>query len=62
MLPGESYGQRSPTAYSSWGHKEWDMTEQLTPSFFIHLFPKCAIKNFKHSQSKIIVNIHIPTT
>ena len=26
-LPGESYGQRSLTGYSTWGHKESDMTE-----------------------------------
>ena len=29
FLPGESHGQRSLTGYSSWGHKELDMTEQL---------------------------------
>ena len=27
FLPGESYGQRSLVNYSSWGHKELDMTE-----------------------------------
>ena len=26
-LPGESQGQRSLAGYSSWGHKELDMTE-----------------------------------
>ena len=30
FLPGESHGQRSLVGYSSWGHKESDMTEQLT--------------------------------
>ena len=30
FLPGESHGQRSLTGYSPWGHKESDMTEQLT--------------------------------
>ena len=30
FLPGESYGQRSLAGYSPWGHKEWDMAEQLT--------------------------------
>ena len=29
-LPGESHGQRSLANYSPWGHKESDMTEQLT--------------------------------
>ena len=28
--PGESHGQRSLVSYSTWGCKEWDMTEQLT--------------------------------
>ena len=30
FLPGEVHGQRSLTGYSPWGHKESDMTEQLT--------------------------------
>ena len=34
FLPGEFYGQRSPAGYSSWGHKESDMTEQLILSLF----------------------------
>ena len=29
FFPGESHGQRSLACYSSWGHKELDMTEQL---------------------------------
>jgi len=29
-LPGESHGQRSLASYNPWGHKELDMTEQLT--------------------------------
>ena len=28
--PGESQGQRSLVGYSLWGHKELDMTEQLS--------------------------------
>ena len=32
FLPGESHGQRSQAGYSPWGHKESDMTEQLTLS------------------------------
>ena len=27
ILPGESYGQRSPAGYHSWGRKQSDMTE-----------------------------------
>ena len=30
FLPGESHEQRSLAGYSPWGHKESDMTEQLT--------------------------------
>ena len=40
FLPGESHGQRSLGGYSPWGHKELDMTEQLTLShlkFYIYL-------------------------
>ena len=32
FLLEESHGQRSLAGYSSWGHKEWDMTERLKPS------------------------------
>ena len=34
FLPGESYGWRNLAGYSPWGHKESDMTEQLTLSQF----------------------------
>ena len=30
FLPGESHGQRSLVGYSPWGHRESDMTEQLS--------------------------------
>ena len=30
FLPGESHEQRSLVGYSPWGHKDLDMTEQLT--------------------------------
>ena len=30
FLPGESRGQKSLAGYSPWGHKESDMTEQLS--------------------------------
>ena len=32
FLPREFHGQRSQAGYSPWGHKELDMTEQLTLS------------------------------
>ena len=30
FLPGKFHGQRSLVGYSPWGHKESDMTEQLS--------------------------------
>ena len=36
FLPGESHGQKSLVNYSPWGHKESDMTEQLTLSLHFH--------------------------
>ena len=33
FLPGESHGHRSLVGYSPWGHKESNMTEQLTLCF-----------------------------
>ena len=30
FLPGKSHGRRSLASYSLWGHKESDMTEQLS--------------------------------
>ena len=32
FLPGKSHEQRSLVGYSPWGHKEMDMTEQLSKS------------------------------
>ena len=32
FLPGEFHGQRSLAGYIPWGHKELDMTEQLSLS------------------------------
>ena len=34
VLPEESHGQRSLAGYSPLGHKESDMTEQLTHNYF----------------------------
>ena len=35
FFPGDSNGQRSLAGYSPWGHKELDMTEQLSTA---HLY------------------------
>ena len=37
FLLGESHGQRSLAGYSSWGHKESDMTERLNTFTFLIL-------------------------
>ena len=38
FLPGEFHGQRSPVAYSLWGHKESDMAERLTHASILDTF------------------------
>ena len=38
FLPGKSLGWRSLANYSPWGHKESDVTEQLTHTHFSNLF------------------------
>ena len=35
FLPRESHGQRSLVGYSPWGHKESDMTKQLSTHVYI---------------------------
>ena len=44
LLPGEFHGQRSLVGFSPWGHKEVDVTEQLTLSLStsLELLPKSA--------------------
>ena len=36
FLPGKFHGQRSLEGYSPWGHKESDMTEQLSTHTHTH--------------------------
>ena len=43
FFPGESHKQRSLAAYSPWGHKESDATEQLT--FSLHTWEEKLKKN-----------------
>ena len=42
FLPGKSHGQMSLVGYSPWGHKESDMTEQLTEhnefTYILHIY------------------------
>jgi len=35
FLPGEFHGQGSLTGYSSWSHKELDMTERLCTHIYV---------------------------
>ena len=41
FLPGKFHGQKSLAGYSSWGHKELDMTDKHfhVPFLFSHLLP-----------------------
>ena len=39
FLPGESHGQWSLEGCSFWGHKESDMTEQLSQAFIRRALP-----------------------
>ena len=48
LLPGEFPGQRSLGGYSPWGHKESDVTEQLT----ISLSWDTSFSNLKITQMK----------
>ena len=34
FLPGEFHGQKNLAGYTPWGHKDSDMTEQLTVSLW----------------------------
>ena len=38
FLPEKFHEQKSLAGYSSWGHQEWDMTEQLSTHFFNELY------------------------
>ena len=40
LLPGKSHGWRSMVGFSPWGHKEWDMTEQLHIHFVNMVYHK----------------------
>ena len=42
ILSGEFHGQRSLPGYSPWGHKESEMTEQLTLSLL--QFQNCSVR------------------
>ena len=46
FFPGEFHGQRSLVDYSPWGHKELDMTEQLTWPHNINEYANRQIKVF----------------
>ena len=39
FLPGEFHGQRNLAGYRPWGHKQLDMTEWLTLSLKLNLYP-----------------------
>ena len=49
FLPGKSQGQRSLVAYSPWGHKELDRTEQLYFQFSLSCFGEGNGNPLQHS-------------
>ena len=60
FLPGEFHGQRSLVGYSSWGHKESDMTEQLTLSIHTHKKEYYSASRKKEGNSAICNNTDEP--
>ena len=63
FLPGEFHGQRSLAGYSSWNHKESEMTERLSTA---HCGKWCFLKivcNFKaRSRSVLVVSFLCSST
>ena len=59
VLPEESHGQRSLEGYNPWGHKELDMTEQLTTSSNYKLYLRSQIMDFCDSLNSIILYLII---
>ena len=52
-LPGKSHGQKSLVGYSPWGHKELDMTEQLSTA---HILSKIfSVKFGRHFLKNILL-------
>ena len=51
FLLGELHGQRSLAGYSSWGLKEWDMTERLT-----HIQNLCSFMRNTISSAKCFIS------
>ena len=51
FLLGELYGERSLAGYSSWGLKEWDMTERLT-----HIQNLCSFMRNTISSAKCFIS------
>ena len=48
FLPGKSHGQGSLAVYSPWGHKESDMTEQLTTHTHTYTHTTTLSSNFSY--------------
>ena len=50
FLPGKSHGQRRLAGYSPWGHKELDMTEQMSTKYLTEL----GNTSIKHDPSNCV--------
>ena len=49
--PGELHGQRSLVDYSSWGRKEWDVTEPLSLHEYIYTLTHAHTHTYIYSTS-----------
>ena len=55
FLPGKFHGQGGLADYSPWGHKESDMTEQLTLSSLSLLYPGLDVGDGNNTQNYLII-------
>ena len=56
FFPGKSHGQKSLVDYSPWGHKELDMTEQLTLFLTPALYLKIDFLQFLFYPCPVLVS------
>ena len=61
FLPGKSHGWKSLVGYSSWGHKESDMTERLHFHFHFHWLIEKA-REFQKTSTSALFSMLKPLT
>ena len=60
FLPGKFHGQRSQVGYSPCGHKESDMTELLSPHYFIYISLHLYIHTYTHTHTHTHIYMGFP--